>query len=205
MGFNQMNLDPNMKHEITQADIMPMTAYGDERPERARQAADIKKDRHMAVGPDATFYFESYDTMWFQVHEMLHIEKGGEEQIEGELAAYNPLIPQGRELVATLMLEIEEPGRRARELAALGGIEETVTLRLGTSLVRAVAEADVERSDEDGKASAVHFLHFPLSEAQAEAFAVADGEIVLAIEHANYAHMTRLSERVRRALAADLA
>ena len=191
------------QRRLTRADIMAPEAYAAERRQRRRELMALKADRRLEIGPFAMFYFENYDTMWHQVHEMLHIEKGGEEQIAGELAAYNPLIPQGRELVATLMLEIEEPERRARELAGLGGIEETVTLRLGLSLARAIAEADLERTNEEGKASAVHFLHFPLSDDQAAAFGDDAQDIVLAIEHPNYAHMTRLSQGVRQALAAD--
>ncbi len=193
------------QRRLTRADIMAPEAYAAERRQRRRELMALKADRRLEVGPFATFYFENYDTMWHQVHEMLRIEKGGEEQIAGELAAYNPLIPQGRELVATLMLEIEEPERRARELAGLGGIEETVQLRLGQSLVCAVPEADLERTDEKGKASAVHFLHFPLSDDQAATFRDPAQDAVLGIEHANYAHLARLSERVRQALAADLA
>ncbi len=193
------------ERRLTRADIMAPEAYAAERRQRRQALMAVKADRRVEVGPFACLYFENYQTMWHQVHEMLHIEKGGEEQIEGELAAYNPLIPQGRELVATLMLEIEEPERRDRELAGLGGIEETITLSIGGSVVRAIPEADLERTDEDGKASSVHFLHFPLNGSQAEGFGNAAREIVLGIEHTNYAHMTRLSQRVRQALAADLA
>jgi hypothetical protein len=203
MGFNQMNLDPNMKHEITQADIMPMTAYGDERPERARQAADIKKDRHMAVGPDATFYFESYDTMWFQVHEMLHIEKGGEEQIADELAAYNPLIPKGRELVATMMIEIEDDNRRTRVLAGLGGIEDTISINVGGERIPAVAEEDVDRTNAAGKASSVQFVHFPFTDQQVAVFRDPATRVVVEIGHPNYAHMALVPGNIRAALQGD--
>ena len=91
----------------------------------------MKKQRRVEVGPFATFYFENYATMWLQVQEMLRIEKGGDEQIAGELEAYNPLIPQGDELIATLMLEIEDADRRNAVLLTLGGIEETVFLEIG--------------------------------------------------------------------------
>ena len=120
-----------MKHEITRADIIPMAEYAANRAERRRKLTEYKRDRRVSVGPHATFYFENYETMWHQVHEMLHIEKGGEEQIEGELEAYNPLIPKGRELVATLMFELDNPIARARFLAGLGGVEETVSLEFG--------------------------------------------------------------------------
>ena len=100
------------KHEITNDDIMARDDYIAVRPARKREITAIKKNRRVSVGPDATFYFESYDTMLHQVQEMLYIEKGGDDQIEDELSAYNPLIPNGRELVATLMFEIDEPVRR---------------------------------------------------------------------------------------------
>ena len=98
--------------------IVPPPQYAGERAERRTRIAELKKNRRIEVGPFATFYFENYDTMWLQVQEMLRIEKGGAEQIAGELEAYNPLIPQGDELIATLMLEIEDPDRRDRELAS---------------------------------------------------------------------------------------
>jgi len=90
-----------MPRKIDASDIIPAAEYGKLRAERRRQIAEIKKNRRMEVGPFATFYFESFDTMLHQVHEMLFIEKGGAEQLPGELAAYNPLIPTGSELVAT--------------------------------------------------------------------------------------------------------
>ena len=97
-----------MARRLISEDILSMNQYSRERRDHALQIAIVKKNRRMPVGPDAMFYFENFETMWFQVHEMLYIEKGGAEQIPGELAAYNPLIPNGRELVATMMIEIPE-------------------------------------------------------------------------------------------------
>ena len=94
------------KTTLTRDDIMDMAQYAKVRKQRRAQMTEKKKNRRLHCGPHATFYFESFDTMWHQVHEMLFIEKGSEEQIEDELRAYNPLIPKGRELVATLMFEI---------------------------------------------------------------------------------------------------
>ena len=111
--------------------ILPPAEYVKLRPERRRQMAELKKDRRLEVGPFATFYFESYETMLHQVHEMLFIEKGGAAQIPDELAAYNPLIPQGSELVATVMFEIDDPLRRARVLGSLGGVENHSFIRVG--------------------------------------------------------------------------
>ena len=111
------------KTEISRDDLMSMTNYEAERKERRTKMTALKRNRRISIGPDATFYFESYATMFHQIHEMLWIEKGGEAQISDELEAYNPLIPKGRELVATLMFEIDDENRRARFLAGLGGVE----------------------------------------------------------------------------------
>ncbi len=191
------------RHEITRADIMDMAAYGEIRRARREEISAIKKGRRVEVGPFATFYFENYDTMWYQIHEMLHIEKGGEAQIADELSAFNPLIPDGGELVTTLMFEIEDEDRRKRELGRLGGVEGSVSLTVGGETIGAVAETDVERSKPDGRTSSVHFLHFPFTPAQVAGFKTEGARVVLAIGHENYAHMAVLPEGVRAALAAD--
>lgn len=191
------------KHEVTRDEIMAMSEYGAVRKRRRAELRDVKKGRRVAVGPFATFYFENYDTMWMQIHEMLFIERGGEAQIEDELAAYNPLIPKGRELVATLMFEIEDAARRARELGRLGGVENHVALSVDGETVAAVPEDDVERTNAHGKASSVHFLHFPFRDAQVVRFADPEARVVLAIAHPNYGHMAVLPQHVREALSAD--
>jgi hypothetical protein len=192
-----------MKHEITRADIIPMDQYAKERRDRYRAITAVKQNRRMEIGPFATFYFENYDTMWFQVHEMLHIERGGEEQIAGELEAYNPLIPKGSELVATFMIEIGDPDRRARVLSTLGGIEDTIAMNVGGEIVKAVAETDQDRTSEEGKASSVQFVHFPFTRAQVEAFRKQGAEIVVSVGHPGYRHMAVMPEAVRAALAED--
>ena len=192
------------KRQIEPADIMPSAAYGAERAERRRKIAELKRNRRVAVGPDATAYFENYDTMWHQVHEMLFIEKGGDDQVQDELRAYNPLIPKGNELVCTLMFEIDDPVRRASVLGVLGGVEETVFLEVAGERVPAVAEADVDRTTAEGKASSVQFLHFQFKPEQAAKFRASGARMLLGIEHPAYAHMTILPEAVRMALAADL-
>jgi hypothetical protein len=193
-----------MKREITRADLMSMAEYGKTRAERRHALTEMKRDRRVEVGPHATFYFESYDTMWHQVHEMLYIEKGGEEQIEGELEAYNPLIPNGRELVATLMFEVDNPNARARLLAALGGVEETVTLEFAGETVKGRPEADVDRTTAEGKASSVQFVHFPFTDAQAAKFKQPNTKATLGIGHEKYGHAAVVPERVRAAIAKDL-
>ena len=191
------------KHEITRTDIMDMDDYGKVRSERRRAMTEIKKHRRVSVGPDATFYFENYQTMSHQIHEMLYIERGGEAQIADELSAYNPLIPNGKELVATLMFEIDDPDRRTAFLAGLGGIEETITIGIGDQVVCGVPEADVERTTAEGKASSIHFLHFPFSAEQIGEMCKDKARVVLGIDHAKYAHMAVLPEDVRQALCED--
>lgn len=193
-----------MNHQIAREDLLPMDQYARERRDHGQRIAELKKHRRVSVGPDATFYFESFETMWFQIHEMLHIEKGGEEQIAGELEAYNPLIPNGRELVATMMIEIPDPDRRAAVLARLGGIEETATLTVNGDIIKGIPEEDTDRTNANGKASSVQFIHFPLTDAQAAAFKQAGADVVLALTHPDYRHMAGLPDDIRAALATDL-
>ena len=192
------------KREITMDDIMAPEDYAAKRSEFRAKITIKKRDRRMAIGPDATFYFESYDTMWHQVHEMLHVEKGGREQIPGELTAYNPLVPNGHELVATVMFEIVDPTRRSKVLASLGGVEQTFSLTIADQAIAGIPEEDVDRTNADGKASSVQFVHFPFSPEQVEAFRSGIGDVIVAISHANYAHMAVMAKPVRAALAGDL-
>ncbi|MGP1394372.1 MAG: DUF3501 family protein [Inquilinaceae bacterium] len=192
------------KHEITRADILSMEEYGAMRAERRRALLPIKQNRRLAVGPDATFYFETYDTMWLQVHEMLFIERGGEEQIPDELEAYNPLVPKGNELVATVMFEIDDKARRQAVLSQLGGVEETMSLEFDGNVITSEAEPDVDRTNADGKASSVQFVHFPFTPDQAAAFKKPGTRVVLGIGHPHYAHMAVLPEAMRAELAKDL-
>ena len=185
--------------------IIPLAEYVGQRAERRKRIAEIKKNRRLEVGPFATFYFESFDTMLHQVHEMLFIEKGGAEQLPDELAAYNPLIPQGSELVATVMFEIDDPLRRARVLATLGGVEQRAFIRINGATVRGVAEDDQERSREDGKASAVQFIRFPFTAAEIAAFKSGEGDIVVGFDHPSYGHMAVMPTAVRQTLSADFA
>jgi hypothetical protein len=192
-----------MKREITPDDILPMEEYGKIRSERRRQVTDLKRRRRVEVGPFATFYFECFETMLHQVHEMLYIERGGERQIPGELEAYNPLVPKGRELVATVMFEIEDEDRRRRILSTLGGVEETATLTFAGETVKGVPEADVDRSTAEGKASSVQFIHFPFTLEQIEKFRRPNTQVVVGLSHPKYAHMAIMPEEVRATLAGD--
>lgn len=193
------------RFEITRQDIMPVAEYAKIRAEKRKALVEIKKPRRVPIGPHATFYFENYDTMWMQIQEMLYIEKGGEAQIADELDAYNPLVPKGRELVATLMFEIDDEKLRKSVLGRLGGVEETVFLKFGDHEINATAETDVDRTTAAGKASSVQFLHFPFTDDEVAAFKVYDGDVILGIRHENYPHMTMLPKATKAALESDFA
>ena len=193
----------DMKREITRDDILPLDTYEQVRDARRTAVREQKRNRRVAVGPFATFYFENYETMWNQIHEMLYIERGGEDQIPDELAAYNPLIPQGRELVATVMFEIGDADRRAKVLATLGGVEETISITVDDQKIRGVAETDVDRTNADGKASSVQFVHFPFTDAQIAAFRAGNAPVTVGFDHENYAHTAGMPGAVRAALSQD--
>ncbi len=190
---------------ITPADILSPAEYDQQRKALKANLIPMKKLRRIEVGPFATFYFENYATMWLQVQEMLRIEKGGAEQIPGELAAYNPLIPQGDELIATLMLEIEDEKRRSATLLTLGGIEESVFLEIGGDVIRATPTEYDDRTTPDGKTSSVHWLRFKLTTGQIAHFRNGTERVVLGVSHKNYGHMAVLGIETRAALAKDFA
>jgi len=191
------------KKEIIPADILPLATYATRRSAMRQEIVRKKKNRRIEVGPCATFYFECYETMLQQVQEMLFIEKGGAAQVADELSAYNPLIPKGAELVATVMFEIDDPVRRANVLARLGGVEETMFIKLGDDKVMGVPEADQERTNEEGKASSVQFVHFPFTAAQIARFRKGGETVIVGMQHANYAHMAVMPEAMRAELAQD--
>ena len=194
---------PKEKKEIQKSDIMPLDAYIKDRKELRKNIVNFKKNRRVALGPYATFYFESYETMLAQVQEMLYIEKGGDEQLHDELIAYNPLIPNGKELTATLMFEIDNPISRAAFLGKVGGIEEMVFMKINGETVKAVPEEDVDRTSAEGKASSVQFIHFNFNDDQIQKFKSNKSEIELGIDHKEYSHTTKLSEENISSLAAD--
>jgi len=194
---------PKEKREIQKSDIMPLDAYIKDRKEIRKNIVNFKKNRRVALGPYATFYFESYETMLAQVQEMLYIEKGGDEQLHDELIAYNPLIPNGKELTATLMFEIDNPISRAAFLGRVGGIEEMVFMKINGETVKAVPEEDVDRTSAEGKASSVQFIHFNLTDEQIEKFKSNDVDIELGMDHKEYSHTTKLSKENITSLSAD--
>ena len=194
---------PKEKREIQKSDIMPLDAYIKERKELRKNIVNFKKNRRVALGPYATFYFESYETMLAQVQEMLYIEKGGDEQLHDELIAYNPLIPNGKELTATLMFEIDNPISRAAFLGKVGGIEEMVFMKINGETVKAVPEEDVDRTSAEGKASSVQFIHFNFTDEQIQKFKSSDVNIELGMDHKEYSHTTKLSKENIASLSED--
>ena len=189
--------------EIQKEDIMPLEAYTKNRKELRKNIVNFKKDRRIALGPYATFYFESYETMLAQVQEMLYIEKGGDEQLKDELIAYNPLVPNGKELVATLMFEIDNPVSRAAFLGKVGGIEEKVFIKIDGEIIKAIPEVDVDRTSANGKASSVQFVHFNLNDEQIKKFKSEGADVEIGMDHKEYSHTTKLSVESLRSLSAD--
>ena len=191
------------KREIQKEDIMPLDVYIKNRKEIRKNIVNFKKDRRIALGPYATFYFENYETMLAQVQEMLYIEKGGDEQLKDELIAYNPLIPNGKELIATLMFEIDNPVSRAAFLGKVGGIEEKIFIKIDGEIVNAIPEQDVDRTSAEGKASSVQFLHFKFTNEQIQKFKLDGAEVEIGIAHNEYSHTTKLSTLNLSSLSAD--
>ena len=194
---------PREKREIQKNDIMPLDIYTKQRKELRKNIVEFKKNRRISLGPYATFYFESYETMLAQVQEMLYIEKGGDDQLKDELIAYNPLIPNGKELIATLMFEIDNPVSRATFLSKVGGIEKNVFMKIGTDKVKAVPEEDVDRTSSEGKASSVQFIHFKFTDEQINKFKSNVSNIFLGIDHNEYSHTTKLTELNIKSLLTD--
>ena len=194
---------PKEKKSIQKEDIMPLDVYTKQRKELRKSIVEFKKDRRVPLGPYATFYFESYETMLAQVQEMLYIEKGGDEQLKDELLAYNPLVPNGKELTATLMFEIDNPISRAAFLGKVGGIEEKVYMRVDGDLIKAVPEQDVDRTSAEGKASSVQFIHFKFNDEQIKKFKSNSSSIEIGIDHSEYSHSSKLNNATVKSLSAD--
>lgn len=196
---------PRNQHIIAAADIMPLADYEMIRKEKREENILRKKYRQLSVGPYATLTFESWDSMWLQVQEMLRIEKGGDEQLVDELHAYGPMVPNGHELTATLMFEIDDEDRRKVILGKLGGIEKTIYIDLDGERIVAEPEMDVDRTSPDGKASAVQFLHFSLNDKQIEKWRSGEGTAMLRIDHDEYGHAAIIDTPRRNELSRDFA
>ena len=194
---------PKDQKIIQKSDLLALDVYERNRRQMRKELVEFKKDRRVPLGPYATFYFECYETMLAQVQEMLHIEKGGDEQLNDELTAYNPLIPNGKELVSTLMFAIDNPVIRATFLGKLGGVEENVFIKIDNDIIYGKPEIDVDRTSAEGKASSVQFIHFEFDQNQISKFKGNNVSIELGIDHKEYSHSTKLSESTIKALSSD--
>ena len=194
---------PKNQRIIQKSDLLAPDVYEKNRRHMRKELVEFKKDRRVPLGPYATFYFECYETMLAQVQEMLHIEKGGDEQLNDELTAYNPLIPNGKELVSTLMFEIDNPVIRTTFLGKLGGVEENVFFKIDNDVIYGKPEIDVDRTSAEGKASSVQFIHFEFNQNQISKFKGNNVSIELGIDHKEYSHSTKLSENIIKALSND--
>ena len=192
-------------NKLTREDLLGLERYAAERPAFRARVVRHKRSRRLGIGPSATLHFEDRLTMQYQVQEMLRTERIFEPaEIEAELEAYNPLIPDGSNWKATFMIELDDEDERRAALARLVGIEDRVFARIGSSdPVWAIADEDLDRTT-DEKTSSVHFLRFELPP---ETAATARGGAPLAfgIDHPEYSHeISPAPEAVRASLAADL-
>jgi hypothetical protein len=192
--------------QLQVSDLYSLEEYHKVRSDFRTKVLQHKRNRQVALGPNATLYFEDRLTMQYQVQEMLRIERIFEaEAIEEELSAYNPLIPDGSNLKATFMIEFPDVEERRQKLQHLGGIEDQVYVQVrGFDRVLAHADEDLERSSDDGKTSAVHFVRFELTQEMIAALKQG-AALGMGVTHPNYAQeIEAVDEGVRQSLVADL-
>lgn len=195
---------PRDTRTVTPADILPLDQYELIRADKKQEALARKKLTRISVGPHATVLFENWDSMWLQIQEMLRIEKGGDEQLADELAAYDPMVPKGAELTCTLLFELGDPVRRDVFLRTIGGVENHVAIQVGDIQIRARAEGDTERTRaSDNKASAVQFLHFDFTPEAIAAWKSGAGSAMVLIDHPNYGHAALIGPESRDFLARE--
>lgn len=191
--------------QLSRSDLMSLEDYAAQRDEMRRQVMEAKKARRIEVGPHVMMHFENRLIMQYQIQEMLRAEKIFEaDGIEEELEAYNPLIPDGSNWKATMMIEFPDPDIRAVELSKLIGIEEKTWVQVGDhEKVFAISNEDlVERTTEE-KTSSVHFMRFELTD-EMVASAKTGADIKVGIEHENYQHTVNLAQDSKASLLADL-
>jgi len=195
-----------MQKKLAPQDLMTLETYARERPAFRSKVIAHKKTRTVGVGPNSTWLFEDQLTIHYQVQEMLRTERIFEpEGIADELQAYNPLIPDGRNWKATLLIEFADPATRPAALAKLIGIEDRCYVQVADfDRVFAIADEDLEREN-DTKTSSVHFLRFELSDAMVAALR-SGSRLVVGIDHPNYTHSNdAIANSTREALIADFA
>jgi hypothetical protein len=192
--------------QISRDSLLSLESYAKQRKEIRAKVIAHKKNRTLHVGPHVTLIFEDELTIRYQIQEMLRVERIFEEEgIAGELDAYNPLIPDGSNFKATMLIEYEDVDERQRALASLKGIESALWLEVaGNTRIRPIADEDLERENEE-KTSAVHFLRFELTAAMVRA--LKDGAALsIGVDHPHYSHvLAPLRENIRAALIKDLA
>ena len=178
---------------IEKSDILSRDEYKSKRKSLREKMVLRKKFRRVDIGPYVTMYFENKDTIIHQINEMVYIENGGDEQINDEISAYESLIPDGQELIATVMIEIDSPIKRAEFLAKMGGFEEQISIKVGDQLIKGRAELDGDRTTADGKASSVQFVHFEFDENAVEIINNHMDNVTISINHENYKHSSILN------------
>ena len=188
---------------LTRRDLLSLESYAEQRVAFRARVIAHKRARSVPLGPNLTLSFEDQLTVQYQVQEMLRIERIFEAQaIDDELAAYNPLIPDGGNLKATLLIEFPDAEERKRALTRLRGIEDAVFIEVAGERSAPIADEDLERSDAE-KTSAVHFLRFELHKPARQALK-RGAPLTVVCEHPQYRHTTEVTDATRRALAADL-
>ena len=188
---------------IEKSDILSRDEYKSKRKSLREKMVLRKKFRRVDIGPYVTMYFENKDTIIHQINEMVYIENGGEEQINDEISAYKSLIPDGQELVATVMIEIDNPIKRAEFLSKMGGFEETINIKIHDQEIKGKAELDGDRTTADGKASSVQFVHFEFDEKAVNSIKNNMENVSISINHENYKHSAILNTDTVRELIKD--
>ncbi|MCI0668540.1 MAG: DUF3501 family protein [Methylococcaceae bacterium] len=190
--------------KLTREDLYSLEQYAEMRQDFRSLAMAHKKNRQLAIGPNATLYFEDRLTIHYQIQEMLRIERIFEKPgIEAELKAYNPLIPDGANLKATFMIEFDDPIERRQQLKRMLGIEDRVWLQVhGHEPVTAIADEDLERTTEE-TTSTVHFLRFELSPDMIGSLKQGAG-MRAGIDHPAYLQVVETPENIRESLLRDL-
>ena len=189
---------------IRSEDIINRDNYSKNRKVLRTNMVATKKNRRLDIGPNITIYFENKKTIMHQINEMVFIENGGDTQIKEEIEAYKSLVPSGNDLVATLMVEVDNPIKRAELLGKLGGFEEKLYLKIGDITIKGEAELDGDRTTADGKASSVQFVHFNFTEEEKKIFKIDNSKIEIGISHEYYQHSTVMNNLTIREIREDL-
>ena len=195
---------PRDLRTITANDILPVDQYELIRKDKKSEAIQRKTLTRLHVGPNAVVLFENWDSMWLQIQEMLRIEKGGDEQLADELAAYDPMVPKGSELTATVLFEVADADRRDAFLRTIGGGGNHVFIQIGGPPIPPRPEGDTQRTREpDNKASPVHFFHFDFTPDAIAAWKSGEGTAMVVIDHPNYGHAAVIGAEAREFLARE--